>query len=123
VLFFVLAGGLGAGLSFEYKAAPRIVTPDGNSSNDRFYIFYRNIETYPSGNVFNLIGMKVGSFKNEGETGSNHYYDPQDVARLPDGEVWEARLYWDVGSVPSGIYIWQIEAGNEIYTGTVVVAR
>ena len=121
IIVFALTGRMGAGLVFEYKASPRIVTPDGNSSNDRFYIFYRNADPTPSGSVFNLLGMRVGSFRNEGYTGSNHFQDPAEPPSSP--LVWEARLYWDARSAPSGIYIWQIESGNEIYTGTVVVAR
>jgi len=117
VLFFVLAGGLGAGSSVQYKAAPRIVTPDGNNSNDRFYIFYNLLaDTRISGKIFNLLSMKMTNFRNVGGAGSSDYPDPE-------GRSWEGYLYWDVGSAPSGIYIWQIESGNEIYTGTVVVAR
>lgn len=122
VLFFVLVGGMGAGLNFEYKAAPRIITPDGNNHNDIFYIFYNNPgEVRMSGRVFNLLGMKVGEFIDYyavGDSSKDYPEDPDDSTKN-----WEGYLYWDAGFTPSGIYIYQFEAGNEIYTGTVVVAR
>ncbi|MFH1957927.1 MAG: hypothetical protein ABIJ15_05580 [bacterium] len=126
VFFLIFSAGTVAGLNFEYKAAPRIVTPDGNNHNDIFYIFYNNPgEVHMSGKVFNLFGMKVGEFIDYYAVGDNSKVFPKD----PDYDIatstktWEGRLSWAPGSTPSGIYIYQFEAGNEIYTGTVVVAR
>ncbi|MFH1353200.1 MAG: T9SS type A sorting domain-containing protein [bacterium] len=117
VFLLIFATGIRAELPPWLSAVPKIVTPDGNNHNDIFYIFY-NLPADPgrvSGKVFNLIGMKMADFRNVGGEAVAKYPEP-------DG-TWEGYLYWDVGSAPSGIYIYQIESGNETYTGTVVVAR
>jgi len=121
----IFSAGLSAGLPTWLKPAPKIVTPDRNNSNDRFYIFYNaNADQRVSGCIFNLIGMKMASFRNIGGLGlpGSPVKDPNyDTAGST--KTWEGCLTWDAGSAPSGIYIWQVESGNEIYTGTVVVAR
>jgi len=108
------------GLKFEYKAVPRIVSAKG-VYNSVFYIFYNNPEdARVSGCIFNLMGMKIANFKNEGDTGILLFDDPD---AFGGAKEWEGRLIWEPRNIPSGIYIWQVEVGNRIYTGTVVVAK
>jgi len=130
LLFAVIAFGffmysvrtlLGGAAGFDYKVAPRIITPSRSAGqNDRFFIFYKNTENRPSGSIFNIMGMKVGDFKNEGGEGSQSFDDPDAPG---GGKEWEGRLYWEAGGVPAGIYIWQFSAEGNFYTGAVVVAR
>ena len=123
VLFFLFVSPVFC--QFEYKAAPKIITPNSDSSNDSFYVFYNlPADTRISGKIFNLIGMKMADFRNTGGLGmpGSPVNDP-DYGTAGSTKTWEGCLTWDAGSAPAGIYIYQIESGNEIYTGTVVVAR
>ena len=130
ILFAVIAFGffmysvrtlLGGAAGFDYKVASRIITPSRSAGqNDRFFIFYKNTENRPSGSIFNIMGMKVGDFKNEGGTGG--ILSPMPDA-IKEESKWEGYLYWEAGGVPAGIYIWQFSAEGNFYTGAVVVAR
>ncbi|PIV19217.1 MAG: hypothetical protein COS41_01645 [Elusimicrobia bacterium CG03_land_8_20_14_0_80_50_18] len=124
-LFFCSSLYAAAG-GFVYQAAPRIITPaNADGRNDVFFVFYRNLDSQSSlsGKIFNLMGMKVADMVNTGGIGV--------ILSAPAGgwhpgltASWEGYLKWTPsGSIPQGIYIWQVEAEGQVYTGMVIVAK
>jgi len=116
-----LSGGAG---TFSYKAAPKIITPGkADGRNDVFFVLYMNLDSQSSlsGKIYNLMGMKVADMTNKGGGGV--------LLTAPPGgwfisAAWEGFLKWTpAGGISPGIYIWQVEAEGQVYTGTVVVAK
>ncbi|PKM99488.1 MAG: hypothetical protein CVU78_06075 [Elusimicrobia bacterium HGW-Elusimicrobia-2] len=115
----------GAAGGFSYQAAPKIITPNGDKLNDVFFVFYKNLDSQSSlsGKIFNLMGMKVADMANTGGAGV--------ILTAPSGgwhpqsaDSWEGYFKWSPSrGISPGIYIWQIEAEGQVYTGTVVVAQ
>ncbi|MCD6413493.1 MAG: hypothetical protein J7L54_05050, partial [Elusimicrobia bacterium] len=105
-------------LDFEYRVFQKIIPPNGDGNNDRFFVFYNDNEDLGvSGSIYNVLGMKIAGFKNVGGMASKTYSDP-------DGANWEGYLYWDPSpDISPGIYIWIVESGGTVRTGTVVVAK
>ncbi|MEA2082061.1 MAG: hypothetical protein U9O97_04925 [Elusimicrobiota bacterium] len=121
--FQPLSAGAGA---FAYKAAPKIITP-GNSDgrNDVFFVFYMNLDSQSSlsGKIFNLMGMKAADMVNTGGAGVILAPPPGGWHPLASA-AWEGYLKWTPsGGISPGIYIWQVEAEGQVYTGTVVVVK
>ena len=88
---------------------PRIITPNGDSRNDKAHFQFDNPELLPlSGKVYDLTGALVASLAP----------GPDPVASL----IWDGK---DSGGkpVPGGIYIYQIDVGGTPESGTIVVAR
>ncbi|MBA3066013.1 hypothetical protein KJ633_04180 [bacterium] len=124
----VLQGTLSdAASGFIYKAAPKIITPgNADGRNDAFFVFYINLDSQSSlsGKIFNLMGMKVADMTNTGGLGAP--LTPPVGGWHPQlgSDAWEGYLKWmPAGGTSPGIYIWQIEAEGQVYTGTVVVAQ
>ena len=92
-----------------FSVYPRIFTPNGDGMNDRATFHFTNPQDLPvEGEVFDLSGAKV--------------------ANLTPGTDPAQLLAWDgkdtVGrTVPSGVYLYQIEYQGKHATGTVVVAH
>jgi hypothetical protein len=87
---------------------PRIMTPNGDSWNDKVVFQVENDAFLPlSGEVFDLRGAKVSDLA-PGD-------DPFTILE------WDGRRSGSL--VPGGIYIYQISVGNKILKGTVVVAQ
>jgi hypothetical protein len=90
---------------------PRIITPNGDGANDvAIFQFGEGQLTAASlsGEIYDITGVKVATLR----TGP----DPDSTLQ------WDGKT--DSGSVvPSGIYIYQINASGERASGTVVVAR
>jgi hypothetical protein len=102
---FILAQGMQAR---AITVTPRIVTPNGDSWNDKVIFQVENDAFMPlSGEVFDLRGSKVSDLA-PGD-------DPFTVLE------WDARRSGSL--VPGGIYIYQILIGDKIVKGTVVVAQ
>ncbi len=92
------------------EVAPRIMTPNGDSKNDKvFFKFDNSLTGIPlETNVFDVNGAKIGSLQ----------IDNLDSSFL----TWDGRS--DSGStVSAGIYIYSIKIGKSLATGTIVVAR
>jgi hypothetical protein len=91
------------------KIYPRIITPNGDSHNDRAIFVFDNPELSSlSGHVYNLAGRKV--------------------AELAPGPQLDSTLEWDGKDssghvVPAGIYLYQIDVQGSTISGTIVVAR
>ncbi len=96
------------------KKLQKIITPNGDGNNDKFFFFYNDDEDLGvSGSIYNILGMKIADFKNEGGG-----------VKDPNGTEWEGYLYWEPSSdISPGIYIWVVESGGTVRTGTVVVAK
>jgi len=90
---------------------PRIITPNGDGANDvAIFQFGEGGLSGQSikGEIFDIMGLKVSALK--------------------PGPDPESTLMWDGktdngGSVPAGIYIYQISVGGKTINGTLVVAR
>ncbi len=90
---------------------PRIITPNGDSHNDKARFEFDNPEDLPvSGQVFDLSGARVATLSSGTPTAAATIllWDGKDV----DGQT-----------VAGGIYIYQIEFQGKHATGTVVVAH
>jgi hypothetical protein len=89
---------------------PRVITPNG-AENHRVFWFFDN----PSGNsvigtIYDIRGAKVRNLTVNGQS------------PMANSLVWDG--HDDRGAVvPSGVYLYKIQAGKESQTGTVVVAR
>ena len=91
------------------RVAPCIITPNGDSFNDKARFEFDNPELLPvTGEVFDLSGARVADLKGSSDPTSALLWDGKDV----DGKV-----------VAGGIYIYQIIFEGKTATGTVIVAR
>ena len=132
VLFFLFVSPLFSGVipDFKPECGPRIISP-GDKYNTTFYFVCPYFDDHrPSGAIYSITGMKISNFKQKNDSFPEFLAEKieEKYGKNENGEYYvgwydNKYLYWDAGSAPSGIYIWQIESGNEIYTGTVVVAR
>ena len=61
------------------------------------------------GRIYSVTGREVGLM--QVEPGHDFY---------TDGWI---RLLWDIGSYPSGVYIYQLRGAGQVYNGSFVVAR
>lgn len=89
---------------------PRIITPNGDGRNDMIFFFYDNPRREAVRlRILNLSGARVAEPSRPGATAA-------------PSMVWDGRD--DSGrKVPSGAYVYVVEAGRKRMTGTVVVAR
>jgi gliding motility-associated-like protein len=96
-----------AGQSGALMVYPRIFTPNGDGRNDKVLFEVDNPAALPiRGEVFDVRGAKVGDLQNGPKT---------------DSLLWDGRD--GMASVPSGVYIYQIEVGGRLFSGTVVVVE
>jgi len=99
----------------------RVVTPNGDGANDVAVICFDNpSDSDVSGRVYTLLGSEVAQFqapKSAAGTGC-----PAGNPSLPR----EQHLDWDPraqGSVRGGVYVYQIKAEGQTYSGTLLVVR
>jgi len=97
--------------SFEIKNEwiyPKIITPNGDNRNDRFFIRFTNpYDNEIQAAVYSLRGTKI--------------------AVLPIAAT-EDYFYWDGtdtsgNTVDAGAYLFQVSGEGEIFNGVVIVAR
>ena len=91
------------------QVAPRILSPNNDSRNDRiFFIFDNPLSGLPvESAIFDINGAKVADMGlNSNETALT--WDGKDTSGQP---------------VQSGIYVYSIKIGKSLATGTVVVAK
>ena len=101
--------------TFSLRETPRrIITPDSNAGgNAVFVLLFDNpaADIVTQAKIYDLNGSEVADFTDITGTGSN-----------PTRLVWDGRDR--SGSiVRSGVYIYQVQAGNSLTNGTIVVAR
>ena len=85
---------------------PKIITPNDDKINDMLIVPYDNPnDSNVSGKILTINGSYIA-----------------DMLNNDDRITWDGK---DDGSsiVPSGIYIYQIEAEGQVFNGTVVVAK
>jgi hypothetical protein len=99
------------GLVLE-EVSPRIITPNGDQSNDKIFFRFRSSDS--------LLGipLETAVFDINGAHVADLTVDPSNDSRL----IWDGRDE-SGNSLPSGIYIYSIKVGKHLATGTVVVAR
>jgi len=95
----------------------RVVTPNGDSINDRFFICYDNFsDSGVSGRVYTLLGAEVASM-----TPVRSPLAGCAPGTLAQHAWWNGRT--SEGAVRSGIYVYRIEAEGKTYAGTFLVVR
>lgn len=91
------------------KRIPSIITPNGDGINDVCFFYYENPNNRDiTGRIYDLSGSMI-------------------VDRLSNGSVSNS-MKWDGkddygNTVESGIYIYQLQGGDELISGTIVVAK
>jgi hypothetical protein len=108
ILIIVSLFAMVSSSGFTLQVQPRVITPNGDGWNDKALFQFDNPAILPSrGEVFDLSGAKV--------------------ADMVPGPTPDTTLVWDGTTggytVPSGVYIFQIEVGKNIMTGAVVIAQ
>ncbi|MFH1282467.1 MAG: gliding motility-associated C-terminal domain-containing protein [bacterium] len=97
--------------AYEIKKSevyPKIITPNGDGYNDRFFIKYSNpYDNELEAKIYDLSGCEI--------------------AGLPKSEV-EDYFYWDGKDskgnvVESGAYIFQVRGEGQTFNGVIIVAR
>lgn len=108
-VFFALGLMLsGLGHAQAIQVYPRIFSPNGDGWNDKVVFQVDNPALLPlKGEVFDVTGAKVGD--------------------MSPGPQPDTSLVWDVkgrqSGIPGGIYIYHIELGNELITGTILLVQ
>jgi hypothetical protein len=89
---------------------PRVITPNGAENRRVFWFFDNPAGENVTGTIYDIRGAKVRELvvNNQSPTANSLVWDGHDN----QGAV-----------VPSGVYLYKIQAGKEKVTGTVVVAR
>lgn len=90
---------------------PKIITPNGDGKNDFLTIIFdgpAGIEERVAAFIYDKSGRYVARLNKQGLTTTSLRWDGVDD---------------DGNAVPSGIYIYQLEADGKVINGTVVVSR
>ena len=98
----------------------RIVTPNGDSRNDRVIFCFDNpADSDASGRVYSLLGSEVAPMAPRGSApaGCPTGIFPSSAQAL----VWDGRS--NGAAVHSGIYVYRITSELKTYTGTLFVVR
>lgn len=90
---------------------PRVLTPNRANENRRLFFAYINPNNDPvSISIYDIRNRKVRDL------------DSATASAIPNSMVWDVRD--DAGRVvPSGVYLYKVQAGDTTLTGTVVVAQ
>ena len=98
------AGSFGADFS---GLSNRLITPNGDGKNDTMvFVFDNPAGSGIKGTIYDLKGAKVSEMV------------PGPVS---NSMLWDAKA--GGRTVPGGVYIYQLEAENKVYNGTVVVVK
>ncbi|MFH1619445.1 MAG: hypothetical protein ABIG11_06020 [bacterium] len=102
-----------AGSFTDSYAANRLITPNSDGRNDTFvFRFYNPRGVAASGNIFSVSGAHVAGMKSLNCDASLDYNCDLEWNPNADGQ-----------KVQGGVYLYQIIAEGNSYTGTVVVVR
>jgi hypothetical protein len=111
-LYEIRAIGMPAGFALTRSSPyPRVITPNHASQNNRVFWFFDNPSGEAvTGTIYDIRGAKVRELQVDG------------LSPTANSLVWDGR---DANGsvVPSGVYLYKIQAGKEKATGSVVVAR
>jgi hypothetical protein len=106
--FQIRAATHGSGTTLT-RVYPRIITPNGDGWNDKVIFEFDNPQLLPlTGKIYDISGASVSNLKAGPNPDSTLEWDGKDSG----GKV-----------VPGGIYLYQIDLGGSMESGTVVVAR
>lgn len=109
-----------------FSITPRkIFTPNGDGCNDLISIQFQNPEGISGiiGRVYDLRGALIARMKTSSSFGTFSFDSTCPRPNLADDTlIWDGKDS-DGNLVRKGIYIYQIDAGNKAFNGTVVVAR
>ncbi len=96
----------------------RVVTPNGDGVNDRFFVCFDNFsDSGVTGRIYTLLGAEVASLGSRtSSTGSACA-----GGALPQLMSWDGRT--TEGAVRGGIYVYRIEAEGKTFAGTLLVVR
>lgn len=99
----------------------RVVTPNGDGVNDLvFFCFENPQDTDISGKVYGLLGGEVGVIgARRDRTGAAGSGCPASVVRAQYA-TWDANA---PDRIRSGLYVYRINAAEQVFTGTVFVVR
>jgi len=90
-----------------------VFTPDGDSANDTFRVFFRNpTDCKVVGHIYDILGRYVADMTQGTKAGADPPYYME----------WDG-CDNDGNDVPIGIYIYHIEAGTQRFSGVMVIAR
>ncbi len=90
---------------------PRVITPNHPSQNNRVFWFFDNpTDESVVGTIYDIRGAKVRDLVVDS------------LSPTPNSLVWDGHDS-NGAVVPSGVYLYKIQAGKEKATGTIVVAR
>ncbi len=104
-----------------YGTLSRVVTPNGDGVNDLvFFCFENPQDTDISGKVYGLFGGEVGIIgARRDRTGAAGSGCPASVIRAQYA-TWDANA---PDRVRSGLYVYRINAAEQVFSGTVLVVR
>jgi hypothetical protein len=106
--FQIRAASHGSGATLT-RVYPRIITPNGDGWNDKAIFQFDNPQLLPlTGKIYDITGALVSSLAKGPNPDSSLAWDGKDAG----GAV-----------VPGGIYIYQIDLGGVMESGSIVVAR
>ncbi len=96
----------------------RVVTPNGDGVNDRFFLCFDNFsDSGVTGRIYTLLGAEVASMGAKVSSVGTACAG----GSLPQLISWDGRT--TEGTVRGGIYVYRIEAEGRTYAGTFLVVR
>jgi gliding motility-associated-like protein len=94
----------------EKNIVRKVVTPNNDGVND--FVVFEDITFYKAFPLNQVDNIKIQIFDLTGKI----------VREICDTEIWDGKD--DTGNkVSAGVYIYQYKLGNEIKTGSIIIAR
>lgn len=105
-----------------YGPLSRVITPNGDGINDRvFFCFENPADSDISGKIYTLLGTEVTSIgPRRDRTGAAGAGCPASIIRAQFA-TWDGTV--DNVRVRSGVYVYRIITEEQVFTGTLFVAR
>lgn len=119
VLLAVAALAQTAGEVRFHGPLARVLTPNGDRVNDIAYFCFENPQDSEiSGKIYGLLGGEVAQMTGRRDRTVNL------GSACPAPVIRAQFVTWEPGaSVRSGLYVYRIQAGDRVFTGTLVVFR